>query len=203
MRLYTNVGFILILIGSAIGAPIKRMKPIVESTAVKKKSVVLKKNTAPVKKNISNAIKKKNVENKKVEKKVEVVDISLLNKIASQYSVVKSQRQKLENSKKILIEELAKKESAFIASIPEYDQLKHQQSLLLAISSDSLDDFVHKSIVMNYLKPYIINKNQIFMNFIKNIQNLNFQIKNYMQIENELIQKWHIEKRRVDSIQKK
>jgi hypothetical protein len=128
--------------------------------------------------------------------------VTKLDRIFKQFSAVRAERQRLENGKIVLLNEFAKRETAFVANLAKYDN-SCKQSILLAMSSKSLSDFVHESIAMNYLQLYIACKNQPFMNFIKNINQINNQINYYARLEKNLITKWNEEKSRFDLLYKK
>jgi hypothetical protein len=116
------------------------------------------------------------------------------NKISQQIYAIRAERQRLEACKHALLNEFAKKQAAFLSKITEQDESKDHHALLLAVSSKSLDDFVHGAIMLNYIKYYLANKNTEFSNFIKNIQRVNYCIQYYTKMEAELISKGSFQK---------
>jgi hypothetical protein len=108
-------------------------------------------------------------------------------KISQQLYAVRAERQRLEAYKKALLGEFVKKHAAFLAKITEQEGAKDNQALMLAVSSKSLDDFVHGTILLNHVKYYLASKNAEFINFIKSIQKVNYCIQYYAQMEATLV----------------
>jgi hypothetical protein len=108
-------------------------------------------------------------------------------KTSQQLCAVRAERQRLEACKKALLSEFVKKHAAFLAKITEQDECKDNQALMLAVSSKSLDDFVHGAIILNHIKYYLASKNAEFINFLKSIQKINYCIQYYAQMEATLV----------------
>jgi hypothetical protein len=108
-------------------------------------------------------------------------------KISQQICIVRAERQRLEACKKALLSEFVKKHAAFLSKITEQEESKDNQALMLAVSSKSLDDFVHGAILLNHIKYYLASKNTEFVNFIKSIQKVNYCIQYYSQMEVALV----------------
>ncbi|MDR3285582.1 MAG: hypothetical protein LBS83_02775 [Holosporales bacterium] len=136
-------------------------------------------------------------------KKIEKIDTTKINGIFRQFETVRLERQKLEHNKKIWINEFVKKEAAFLINLSKNNDSSHQQALLLALSSKSLNDFVHSTIVLNYLQQYFAYNNQVFLNFIKNIRETNNKIQYCTHLESKLIEDWNKEKFKIDALQSK
>jgi hypothetical protein len=100
---------------------------------------------------------------------------------------VKNELIGLENKKRALLEEFAQKQAAFAAMLPSANENKPQQSILLAISSKSLDDFVHGAVMLNYVNACIMQRNQAYINLVKSIHNADVNIQNCKKTEIALV----------------
>ncbi|MDR1208010.1 MAG: hypothetical protein LBJ89_01515 [Holosporales bacterium] len=105
----------------------------------------------------------------------------------TQLKALKAKRLDLEFQKHALMTEFAQKQTAFAAILPSLTENKPQQSILLAMSSRSMDDFVHSSVMLNYLGAYFVRKNREYSNLRRSIREADVAIKNCDKYEVELI----------------
>jgi hypothetical protein len=112
---------------------------------------------------------------------------SRIGEIDAQLKTLKARRLDLEFQKHALMTEFAQKQTAFAAILPSLTENKPQQSILLAMSSRSMDDFVHSSVMLNYLGAYFVRKNREYSNLRRSIRETDIAIKNCDQYEVELI----------------
>lgn len=178
------------------------MKPIVER---KKISRTIVKNTHAKTQNKKKNVKKKIIKYslKTKNHSVPVINTTQLYKLETQIINVRTERQRWELQKKGLLSEFAHKQTAFAAVLPLPHEARHQQSILLALSSKSMDDFVHGTVMLNYLNAYRMRRNQAYINLVQNIHRANFSIQSCWKTEQNLLEQWRLEKNRVDTLLQK
>lgn len=172
-------------------------KSYIAKSNVKSKKIKKRSNKAP---QIS-LIKKKNQSLDNLISSLEQ-KISGLNKIYGQIVYVRSERTKMEANRNVLMEELAKNQMAFISRISTPPETKHNQAILLALSSKSIKDFVQGSMMINYVDQYLVQKNQQCSNLIRNIKHLNLCIASSIKQEQYLCSCWTKEKENVEKMKK-
>lgn len=188
-----NFCLLIALLWGNVGYTAPRtMQPIVERYIPKPKPKKVIKKT-PVKS------KKKALKIKKTIPQHPVVDskILALNQTGDQIIQLQKERKQLLEKKRVLLDAFTKTQAAFIFKLPPSEEVQHQQSLLLALSSKSMSEFVHQSVMLPYLVKYLVQKNQQCANLLQNIQRINFYIESNQQKEQELIKKWYAQKKQI------
>jgi hypothetical protein len=122
------------------------------------------------------------------------IDATIINTIAVQINIIHAEMQKLESKKKVLLGEFLRSETGFVFWLSKLNEVSHRRAVLLVLSSRSIDDFIHNSIILNYVQPYIAHNNQRFINFIKNIRDTNHRLQYCAQIEHKLVGDWYKER---------
>lgn len=188
------IGFAL----PAFAAP--QMKPIVSKAKPKAKvgpkggTSHRASSTKPTKKAAS---KKKPSTSKKPQKKPQkqenAVDLTQLKRLEAQILQIRSDRHRWEEHKQGLLATFANYQSAFAATLPD---AAHSQPnpVLLALSSQSMADFVHNRMILNYLEDYRVQHNLVYVNLRNNLQKANFAIQSCQQTEQQLLQLWNVER---------
>jgi hypothetical protein len=123
-----------------------------------------------------------------------------LKKIEEQIMKIRSDRLLLEAQKRALLVEFVKQQSAFISMLPSANEKKPQQSILLALSSKSMEDFVHGEVMLNFLNTYMIKRNQTYVNLIQNINSTTFYIESKFKTEQDLTKQWQIENAQINTL---
>jgi hypothetical protein len=169
-----------ILVGNA-------MSPIVDGPGrYARMSRVAKKNRNTVRSK-SNKIMRRASRIKKQNSPVEQKDplLESIKGIDAQLSALKVKRLDLEFRKHALLTEFAQKQTAFAAILPSVEN-KPQQSIFLAMSSKSMDDFVYSSVMLKYLRDYFMRRNREYSNLRNSIHSTDLELKNCAQYETEL-----------------
>jgi hypothetical protein len=102
--------------------------------------------------------------------------------VASRLLNVRRERMTLERQKQDWLIELARHRAIFSQTIPSADN-KQQQSILLALSSKSVDDFVHGSVMLNYLSEHTRQENKEYLSLIQKISCVDAMIQNCARVE--------------------
>lgn len=183
---------IALLIGNVGYTTPRGMQPIVERYIPKPKPKKAAKKTKV------KTIKKASKVKKQIPQR-SVLDpkIIALNQLGEQIVQLQKERKQLLEKKHALLDAFTKTQAAFIFKLPPSEEVQHQQSLLLALSSKSMSEFVHQSVMLPYLVKYLVQKNQQCANLLQNIQRINFYIESNQQKEQELIKKWYAQKKQI------
>jgi hypothetical protein len=123
-----------------------------------------------------------------------------IRKIEAQIKRVISERQRLEVQRQALIAEFTRQQAAFVSMLPSVNEKKPQQSILLALLSKSVDDFVHGELMLNFLSSSMIERNRRYVNLVQNINRTNFYIESYFQTEQNLMAQWRVEQAQMESV---
>jgi hypothetical protein len=169
------------------------MHPIVESPRARR----LERNRAKKLKKV--AVVKKETPATQNTKQIEQ-NVLRLKKLEEQIAKIQHNRLLLERQKQALSIEFAKQQSAFISMLPSVNEKKPQQSILLALSSKSMDDFVHGEVMLNFLNNYVIKRNQTYVNLAQSISKTNFYMESCLKTEQDLIKQWQVERAQINAM---
>ncbi len=151
-------------------------------------------------------VKRKNKQTRtlnKVASKESQIDLTLLRRLETQIYQVRTSRRRWEDHKQGLLAEFANRQSAFAVSLPGSDLVQHGHSILLALSSKSMDDFVHGKVIMKYLTDSQKRRHQTYVNLVHNLQHANFVIQSFIKMEQQFLQQWNAERARITAHQRR
>lgn len=197
-----------VLFGEEVQAsPFQGMRPILRTSSRKNKVNPSAKKGTDRHREVKADKTKKKAQKKSVNTKapqpakVSAADLQLLRRLEAQILQVRMDRRRWEEHKRGLLAEFANHQSAFAATLPNPEHSQPSSSLLLALFSKSMDDFVHNRVMMNYLNAYRMQKNQAYVNLVHNIQQADYALQNYAKLEQQLLQQWQLEKTKIEMAQ--
>lgn len=178
-----SIGFCCLILSEAISAAPYQMTPIISHRPIARKTP----SKRPVVKRAAKVTKKAPQAPTLAANPVQ----EALRNIHNQIMATRTETAQLISKKQVLLDAFTKTQAAFIFKLPSAQETQPQESLLLALDSSSTADFVHRSVMLPYLTKYLVQKNQQCANLLRNLQQINNDIRANIEKEQQLINQWY------------
>ncbi|GHS94194.1 hypothetical protein AGMMS49949_07910 [Alphaproteobacteria bacterium] len=121
-------------------------------------------------------------------------NLEQIRQLETRIVALRAERQRLERQHRMFLMELMQKQAAFASLFPVANETQPQQSLLLALSSPSVDDFVHHSVMLKAWNAYKMQQNYAYVNLVQNLKRTRFCLQSCWKMEQESLAQWQKER---------